>query len=167
MEKNAVNVKTMTPAVLEELEDLRSRMAKRTVELFTDRGRASGMKRDHRFRALRGVVFRPQIAIAETDKHIEVRAALPGFESEEVTVFVEPQTITINGKRKNDTHIENQDVEYPDFSTGEVFRRFQLPAEADPDGARAALKDGILSLTLPKAGTSEKKEVNAEGPSAA
>jgi HSP20 family protein len=80
---------------------------------------------------------------------------------------VEPRTITINGKRKNHIHTENKNVEYPNFSTGEVFRRFHLPAEADPKGARAALRDGILSLTLPKAGTSEKKEVNAEGPSAA
>jgi HSP20 family protein len=142
MERNAVTVKTMTPAVLKELEDLRSRMAKRAI------------------------VYRPQIAIEETDEYVEVLAALPGFGSEEVEVFVEPRSITISGKRKADNHTKNKNVRFSDFTTGEFFRRLQLPSEADPDGARVALRDGILSLTLPKA-TSEEKEVNADGPSAA
>jgi HSP20 family protein len=143
MERNAVTVKTMTPAVLKELEDLRSRIAKRAV------------------------VYRPQIAIAETDKVVEVRAALPGFESEEVKVFVERRSVTISGRRKAENDTKNKPVQFSDFTTGDFFRRFQLPSEADPDGARAALKDGILSLTLPKARTSQNKKVNADGPSAA
>jgi HSP20 family protein len=167
MEQNVVKVKTMTPAVLEELEDLRSRRAQRTVELFTDRRRSSGAKLDHGFPARQGVVSRPQTAIAETDTHVEVRVALPGFQSDEVTVFVEPRTITISGRRKKQTPTANEYVKYSDISTGEVFRRLQLPMEVNPDRARAALRDGILSLILPKAGTSDKKEVNAEGPSAA
>jgi HSP20 family protein len=164
MEKNTVKVTTVTPAVLQELEELRSRMAKCAVELFPERGRTLGMKLDHRLGAHRGVVFRPQIAIAQTEKSVEVRVALAGFESEEITVFAEPCTITISAIRKNQTHSE--DVKYSDSSTGEVFRRCQLPVEVNPEGARAALKDGILSLSLPKAGSS-KKEVNADGPSAA
>ena len=143
MESNAVTVKTMTPAVLKELEDLRSRIAKLAV------------------------VYRPQIAIAETDKNVEVRVALRGIESEAVEVFVEPRSVMISGKRKAENHTKTKNVQLSDFTTGEFFRRFQLPSEADPDGARAALKDRILSLTLPKARTSEEKEVNADGPSAA
>lgn len=142
MESNAVTVKTMTSAVLKELEDLRSRMAKRAV------------------------VYRPQTAVAETDKNVEVRVALPGFQSEEVEVFVEPRSVTISGRRKAENHTKNKNVRLSDFSIGEFFRRLQLPSEADPDGARAQLKDGILSLSLPKAGSSEK-DVNADGPSAA
>jgi HSP20 family molecular chaperone IbpA len=166
IEKNTVNVKTMSPAVLKELEDLRSRMAKRAVEMFTYRRRAMDMELDNRSSAERKVVYRPQIETTETDKYVELRVALPGFASEEVEVFVEPRSVTISGERKAETHTENKNIHYSDFSSGEVFRRFQLPSEADPDGARAGLKDGILFLTLPKTSTSEKKE-NADGPSAA
>jgi HSP20 family molecular chaperone IbpA len=167
MKKHAVKVTRTTPILLEELEDLRSRIVRRAFELFTVRGKTLGLEPDDWFRAEGELVSWPPIEIAETDKYVEVQVALPGFKSQEVEVFAEPRSITIKGKRKTETHTENKTVKYSDFRSGEVFRQFQLPVEANPDGARAALKDGILSLTLPKASTSEKIEVNAEAASAA
>ncbi|MGH9883221.1 MAG: Hsp20 family protein [Pyrinomonadaceae bacterium] len=168
MEKHPVKVKSTPPTLLEELENLRSRIAKRAFELFTDRGGRLGLELDDWFRAERELVSLPPIEIAETDKYVEVRVALPGFKSEEVEVFVEPRSVTIKGERKEETHTEKKNVKYSDFRSGEVFRQFQLPSEAIPDEARAVLKDGILSLTLPKTGTSEKKiEVNTGAASAA
>jgi HSP20 family protein len=168
MEKHSVKVKNTTPTLLEELENLRSRIAKRAFELFTDRGGTLGLERDDWFRAERELVSLPPIEIAETDKYVEVRVALPGFKSEEVEVFVEPRSVTIKGERKEESHTEKKTVKYSDFRSKEVFRQFQLPSETNPDEASAVLREGILSLALPKTGTSEKKiEVNAEAASAA
>ena len=94
--------------------------------------------------------------------------ALPGFKSEEVEVFVEPRSVTIKGERKEESHTEKKTVKYSDFRSKEVFRQFQLPSETNPDEASAVLREGILSLALPKTDISEKKiEVNAEAASAA
>lgn len=91
-----------------------------------------------------------------------MRVALPGFKSEEVEVFVEPRSVTIKGERKEETHKEKKTVKHSDFRSDQVFRQFQLPSDANPDGASAVLKDGILALTLPKASTAAKKiEVKA------
>jgi HSP20 family protein len=168
MEKHAVKVKSATPALLEDLENLRSRIAKRAFELFSDRGSTLGLELNDWFRTERELVSLAPIEITETDKYLEVRVALPGFKREEVEVFVEPRSVTIKGKRKSETHTEKKTVKYSDFRSGEVFRQLHLASAADPDGTRASLKDGILSLTLPKAGTSEKKiEAKAEEASAA
>jgi|SRR5262245_20138629 len=168
MENHAVKVKSTTPTLLAELESLRLRIARRAFEAFTVRGKTMGLEPDDWFRAERELVSRPPIEIAETDEYVEVQVALPGFKSQEVEVFVEPRSVTIKGKRNENTHTTNKTVTYSDFRSGEVFRRFQLPSEANPEGARAALKDGILSLALPKVSTSKKKiEVNAEVTSAA
>jgi HSP20 family molecular chaperone IbpA len=168
MEEHSVNVKSTTPIIQEELENLRSRIAKRAFELFTDRGGTLGLELDDWFRAERELVALPPTEIAETDEYIEMRVALPGFKSKQVEVFVEPCSVTIKGERKEEIHTEKKTVKYSDFRSGEVFRQFQLPSEANPDEARAVLKDGILSLTLPKTGSSEKKiEMNAGAASAA
>jgi HSP20 family protein len=168
VEKHSVNVKSTTPVIQEALENLRSRIAKRAFELFSDRGGTLGLELDDWFRAERELVSLPPIEIAETDKYVEVRVALPGFKSEEVEVFVEPRSVTIKGERKEETHTENKTVKYSDFRSGEVFRQFQLPSKTNPDEASAILREGILSLVLPKTGTSEKKiELNAEVASAA
>jgi HSP20 family protein len=168
MEKHSVKVKGTTPTLLEELENLRARIAKRAFELFTDRGGTLGLELDDWFRAERELVTLPSIEIAETDKYVEVRVALPGFKSEEVEVFVEPLSVTIKGERKEETHTQKKTIKYSDSRSREVLRQFQLPSEANPDEARAVLKDGILSLTLPKISTSEKKiEVKAGVASAA
>src|SRR4030095_15347359 len=168
MEKHSVKVKNTTPTLLEELENLRSRIAKRAFELFTDRGGALGLELDDWFRAERELVSLPPIEIAETDKYVEVRVALPGFKSEEIEVFVEPRSVTIKGERKEKSHTEKKTVKYSDFRSNEVCRQFQLPSETNPDEASAVLSEGILSLALPKTATSEKKiEVNAEAASAA
>lgn len=52
MEKHSVKVKSMTPSLLEEIENLRSRIAKRAFELFTDRGGALGLNLDDWFLTL-------------------------------------------------------------------------------------------------------------------
>ena len=67
MGKHPVKVKSTTPTLLEELENLRSRIAKRAFELFTDRGGTLGLELDDWFRAERELVSLPPIEIAETD----------------------------------------------------------------------------------------------------
>jgi len=68
-------------------------------------------------------------------------------------------SITIHGERRRDETIADEDYFYQECYWGAFSRTLPLPVEVDVDKAAAELKDGILTLTLPKASRSRTKKV--------
>ncbi|MEY4723682.1 MAG: hypothetical protein RLZZ324_1195 [Candidatus Parcubacteria bacterium] len=85
----------------------------------------------------------------ESATEVVVRAATPGARPEDIEVFVQNDMLTIRGKRfpadEPGARALAQECEWGSFS-----RSIILPAEIDENGIDAALKDGILTLRLPK-----------------
>lgn len=93
----------------------------------------------------------PAIDVAEKDDAIVVRAEVPGCTPEDIDISVNGNTLTLSGEKK-ESHESKDDGFFHVESTYGSFRRdIVLPADVDQSKIEAAIKDGVLSVTLPKA----------------
>jgi len=105
----------------------------------------------------------PAIDVAEKDDAILVRAEVPGCKPEDIDVSVCGNTLTLSGEKK-ESHEANGEGYYHMESTWGSFRReVSLPAEVDSSKIQAAVRDGVLSVTLPKAEKSKAVKVKVQG----
>ena len=92
--------------------------------------------------------FAPAFRVTEAKEAYAFEADLPGFRDQDIDVDVTGNQITVSGKREA-REIQDSDKHYCS-SYGSFTRSFTLPDGIDPDGISAELKDGILSLRVPK-----------------
>lgn len=105
----------------------------------------------------------PAIDVAEKDDAVLVRAEVPGCTPEDIEISVYGNTLTLSGEKK-ESHEDKGDGYYHMESTYGSFRRdIPMPAEVDPDKIEAVVKDGVLSVTLPKAEKSKAVKVKVKG----
>ncbi len=93
-------------------------------------------------------------------ENIVVKASLPGFKREDVSVEVADGVLTINARHDETTEESDEHFYRRERRTGAVSRRIALPAAVDEDKADAHLADGVLTLKLPKAGGARPRKIS-------
>jgi len=92
--------------------------------------------------------------VSETDKDICITAELPGLTDKDVDVSVVGNQITIKGEKKSELdekgEEEGREFHRIERTSGAFQRMMQLPFEIDPDAVKADVKDGVLTVTIPK-----------------
>ena len=88
--------------------------------------------------------------VSETEKDIVVRASLPGFKKEDVSIEVHDGVLTINARRDEEKEEQAERYHRRERRMTSMSRSVALPAAVQDEKAKAELKDGVLSLTLPK-----------------
>ena len=92
----------------------------------------------------------PSIDLIEHDDALIVRAAVPGYRKEDLSVSVSDGSLTIKGEIGAEKKEEKEDYYFCEMSHGAFSRTIDLPASVDDAKATASMKDGVLELTLPK-----------------
>ncbi|KAG2673311.1 hypothetical protein I3843_13G071700 [Carya illinoinensis] len=88
----------------------------------------------------------------ETPEAHVFKADLPGLKKEEVKVEVEDdRVLQISGKRNVEKEDKNDTWHRVELSSGKFLRRFRLPENAKMDQVKAAMENGVLTVTVPKA----------------
>lgn len=95
-------------------------------------------------------VFVPLTDIFETDESLTVVLEMPGVERESVDVELADGILTIEG-RINFAKYEGLQPVYTEYNIGNYMRSFQLSRDIQHDRISAELKDGVMTVTLPKA----------------
>jgi HSP20 family protein len=105
----------------------------------------------------------PAINIWEEGDNFYVEAEVPGLKSENLEITVIGDELTLKGERAADERPEST-VHRRERCAGSFSRSVKLPSEVNPERVEAALNDGVLLLTLPKAETAKprKIKVNAQ-----
>ena len=85
-----------------------------------------------------------------TDEAIIIRADVPGIKSEEIEIMLEGDTLTIRGEIKRED-AENRKYVLLERPTGKFERTLSINTPIDHEKVEASFKDGVLTLTLPKA----------------
>lgn len=88
-----------------------------------------------------------------------VKSTIAGVKPEDLDISISSDSVTIRGERRRDEEIKEEDYFYQECYWGAFSRTVSLPVEVDVDKAEADIKDGILTLTLPKAGRTKTKKV--------
>lgn len=93
------------------------------------------------------------VDVLETDQHVIVRTPVAGVRREDLDVSVTPDTVTVRGERRKATETWDKKaiVHVQECHWGKFSRSVVLPAHIRTDEVKAALKDGILTVTLKKA----------------
>jgi HSP20 family protein len=94
-------------------------------------------------------VFLPTADIYETQDALTVILEMPGVEKSNVDVRVEDGILEVEGRLDLSKYQGLQPL-YTEYNIGHYSRSFQLSSRIDQNKIGAELKDGVLSLTLPK-----------------
>jgi HSP20 family protein len=105
----------------------------------------------------------PAIDVAEKEDAILVRAEIPGMKPEEIEISVYGDTLTISGEKKEAKEDQNDGFYHVESACGSFHREVALPTDVDEKKIEAVCKDGVLSVTLPKAEKSKAMKVQVKG----
>ncbi|KAJ5793421.1 hypothetical protein N7457_000020 [Penicillium paradoxum] len=125
--------------------------------------------------------FSPRFDIRESENGFHFDGELPGIAQEDIEVeFPDPQTMVVKGRVVREYHTPDTQAETKETteqteqteenkpahrfwaserSVGEFQRAFSFPTRVDPDNTSASLKNGILSIEVPKATAAVAKKI--------
>ncbi len=127
----------------------RSRMNR----LFSDFDRSYGEA--HGFRYADGL---PRTNLYDNGDKLEVKAEIPGLKKDDINIKIQGNYLELSGSRKSQAP-EGYQSHRVERGALTFTRSFTLPSEVDVEKAEASLKDGILTLALPKAEAAKPKQI--------
>lgn len=92
----------------------------------------------------------PALNAFETKDAFVYKAEVPGVAEGDVSVYVEDESLIVRGERKSSVP-EGYEVHLRERQPAAFSRKVALPGRVDADAVTATLKDGVLTVTLPKA----------------
>lgn len=99
------------------------------------------------------------VDVYQTANDVVVESAIAGVKPSDIDVNVTNDSITIRGSRKRGTTVKDEDYLYQECYWGRFARTIILPQEIDPEGAEVTFKNGILTVTLPKANRRKSRKL--------
>ncbi|MBW1981750.1 MAG: Hsp20/alpha crystallin family protein [Deltaproteobacteria bacterium] len=93
----------------------------------------------------------PAFDVSETEEDVIVRAELPGMNSKDIDISLTGDVLTIRGEKKRESEDKRENYHRKERTYGVFMRSFRLPVEVKNDAVDANYKDGVLTITLPKA----------------
>lgn len=94
--------------------------------------------------------FSPSAEAAATTESYEIALELPGVAEDDIHLEVRGDRLLVTGEKRARREESGRNYYFSERIYGQFRRTFRLPADADPDEAVAAHKDGVLTVTVPK-----------------
>lgn len=103
------------------------------------------------------------IDVYQTENEIVIKSTIAGVKPEDLDVSINNDMVTVKGERKNEEIVENGNYYYQECYWGSFSRSVLLPVDVLPEKVDASLKNGILTIRLPKADTTKTKKIQVRG----
>lgn len=103
------------------------------------------------------------IDVYQTENEIVIKSTIAGVKPEDLDVTINNDMVTVKGERKNEEVVEQGNYYYQECYWGGFSRSVLLPVDVIPEKADASLKNGILTIRLPKADTTKVKKILVRG----
>ena len=92
----------------------------------------------------------PASDASSDDKAYRISVELPGVKEEDIEVSVHDGVVSIKGQKQSEREEKGDTWFFSERQFGAFSRSFRLPADAEGDQIEASLKDGVLSISVPK-----------------
>jgi len=103
----------------------------------------------------------PALNVWEDGERLVAEAEVPGLTLSDLEILVRGNELTIQGSRKA-TNGEDAVYHRRERGTGEFVRHLTLPTEIDADKVEATLKDGVLTIVLPKSEQARARRITVK-----
>lgn len=90
------------------------------------------------------------VDVYQTDNEIIIQSTIAGVKARDLDITIQNDMVIIKGERKKQQNIPPENYFYQECYWGPFSRSIILPEEIRPEEAKAILKDGVLTLILPK-----------------
>ncbi|TLM65371.1 MAG: Hsp20/alpha crystallin family protein [Deltaproteobacteria bacterium] len=100
----------------------------------------------------------PPVDIVETDEGLILTADVPGLDEQNLEISVDQGVLTIEGKAVFGTG----SLLWREYAMDGYWRQFHLPETFDASRARAEIRNGVLTLHLPKAEAAKPRKIAIE-----
>jgi len=104
-------------------------------------------------------LWAPPVDIYETDDAFMLKAELPGFTKEDVSIEIHENRLIIRGERKRETEAKEDQYHRLERAYGRFERAFWLPTTVDAEHIQATFNNGVLELRLPKSPAAKPKQI--------
>jgi HSP20 family protein len=131
-----------------------NRIQSRINDLFDE---AFGRSRNYQT-ASTGVWYPPVDILESRDAYL-LRAELPGMKKEDFHLEVKDGALTLSGERKLEEPADGVEYHRIERTAGKFNRSFYLPQTVKHDGIKAAYRDGILEVHVPKAEEAKPRQI--------
>lgn len=99
----------------------------------------------------------------QTKDNLVVKSTIAGVRPEDIDVTVNDNVLTISGERMQQDEVRDKDYYLQECYWGEFSRSVELPEEFDSEGISAEIKDGILTVVIPKSEKAKPKKIMVKG----
>ncbi|HME88095.1 MAG TPA: Hsp20/alpha crystallin family protein [Chthoniobacterales bacterium] len=104
----------------------------------------------------------PALDLYQNDDNLVAMVELPGMRKENIEISLHDGTLSISGERKSSSSNGDR-AERTERSVGSFRRSITLPTRVDANKVSATYRDGILTVTLPKAEEAKAKHIDVAG----
>ena len=103
------------------------------------------------------------VDVFQTKDAIVIKSTIAGVKPEDIDISINNDMVTIRGKRQEEETIQEDDYFYQECYWGNFSRSVIIPVDIDSESIEADLKDGILTVIIPKAAKAKTKKVKVKG----
>lgn len=102
------------------------------------------------------------VDVYQTKDEIIVQSTVAGVNPEDLEINITTEAVTIRGKREKMEKIEEKDYFYQECFWGRFSRSIILPQEVDPEKSTASIKNGVLTIRMPKLNRQKTKKLKVK-----
>ncbi len=102
------------------------------------------------------------VDVYEDGDDIVVQSTVAGVEDDKLEVNITTESVTIRGERERSDKVSDKDYFYQELFWGTFSRTVILPHEVDPEKSSASLKNGILTIKMPKLDRAKAKKLKVK-----
>jgi HSP20 family protein len=110
----------------------------------------------------RDATWSPAVDIHEEAERFVVRADLPGVKPADIEITAEKGVLSLRGARNFEQRKDDGHYSRVERVSGKFVRTFTLPENVQTDAIKAAFKDGVLELTIPKIARQEPRRIEVQ-----
>ncbi len=103
------------------------------------------------------------IDMYQTKDNVIIKSTIAGVRPEDMDITVANDMVTIKGARQKEEKVSEDDYFYQECYWGNFSRSVIVPVDIDSEHIEADLKDGILTIVVPKAAKAKTKKIKVKG----
>ena len=107
--------------------------------------------------------FNVRVDVREDESFYYIDAEVPGFKREEIDVTFEDGLLLLTGERKREEARKGENWHVTERAIGKFSRSFRMPSGVDQNKVEASLKEGVLTVRLPKTDEVKPRRIEVKG----